>query len=188
MDSIDKLSEKEMPLVAVVEPVEVEAVKPVISMTRRQDYKQSKAIHSSRSFLTSISLELDKIYPLVKEKSHSGIDKPVTFGTILNNAYYQNPDPLPIFKNNFKKLKLHFTDPEWNYLETLHETVNGQLHLPLDPENELKYLILPDAFSGNDKISQRIAKKSKVVSDLSHLVVKNEGSVSGGSPEADKKL
>jgi hypothetical protein len=42
--------------------------KPVISSTRHQDYKQSKAFVSSRNYLTSVALELDKIYPIVKEK------------------------------------------------------------------------------------------------------------------------
>jgi hypothetical protein len=88
----------------------------------------------------------------------------------------------------YKKLNSHFTDDEWNYLEALNETVNGHLHLPLNPGEDLKYLILPSDFSGYDKVSQTIAKKTNVVTEASHLIVKNEGSVSGGSPDADKKL
>jgi hypothetical protein len=160
----------------------------LISSTRHQDYKQSKAFVSSRNYLTSLALELDKIYPIVKEKSAKGRDKPVTFGTIINNAYSSNPDPMPQFKNLYKKLNAHFTDVEWNYLEALNDTVNGHLHLPLNPGEDIKYLILPSDFSGYDKISQTIAKKSNVVSDASNLIVKNEGSVSGGSPDSDKKL
>jgi hypothetical protein len=59
----------------------------------------------------------------------------------------------------YKKLNSHFTDDEWNYLEALNETVNGHLHLPLNPGEDLKYLILPSDFSGYDKVSQTIAKK-----------------------------
>jgi hypothetical protein len=125
--------------------------------------------------LTSIALELDKIYPIIKEKSAKGNDKPVTFGTIINNAYSSNPDPKPQFKNLYKKLNSHFTDDEWNYLEALNETVNGHLHLPLNPGEDLKYLILPSDFSGYDKVSQTIAKKTNVVTEESHLIVKNEG-------------
>jgi len=162
--------------------------KHLISSTRHQDYKQRKAFVSSRNYLTSLALELDKIYPIVKEKSAKGRDKPVTFGTIINNAYSSNPDPMPQFKNLYKKLNAHFTDVEWNYLEALNDTVNGHLHLPLNPGEDIKYLILPSDFSGYDKISQTIAKKSNVVSDASNLIVKNEGSVSGGSPDSDKRL
>jgi hypothetical protein len=52
MDSIDQLNEKKMPLVAFVEPVEVQvevAEKPAISITKHRDYKHSKAVHSSCS-------------------------------------------------------------------------------------------------------------------------------------------
>ena len=56
MDSIDQLNGKKMPLVAVVEPAE----NPAISITRYQDYKHSKAVHSSRSYLTTIAVELEK--------------------------------------------------------------------------------------------------------------------------------
>ena len=159
MDSIDQLNEKKMPLVAVVEPVELQVEQAQISSTRHQYYKQSKAFVSSRNYLTSIALELDKIYPIIKEKSAKGNDKPVTFDTIINNAYSSNPDPKPQFKNFYKKLNSHFTDDEWNYLEALNETVNGHLHLPLNPGEDLKYLILPSDFSGYDKVSQTIAKK-----------------------------
>ena len=177
---------KGKPLVVKVE--EVQSQKPTISFTRHQDYKQTKAISSCRSYLTSLALELEKIYPIVKEKSVTGRDKPVTFGTIISNAYRQNPKPFPQFKDKYPKLNAHFNVDEWNYLDTLNETVNGQLHLPLNPGEDVKYLILPSDFSGNDKISQRIAEKTNVVSEANDLIVKNEGSVSGGTPDSDKKL
>ena len=103
----------------------------------------------------------------------------MTFGTIISNAYRLNPDPFPQFNNKYKKLNAHFNVDEWNYLDALNETVNGHLHLPLNPGQDVKYLILPSEFSGNDKLSQIIAKKTNVVSDESNLIVKNEGSVSG---------
>jgi len=79
MDSIDQLNGKKKPLVAVVEPVEVQVEptqKPAISITRHQDYKHSKAVHSSRSYLTTIAVELEKLYALEKAKPnlrHSAI-------------------------------------------------------------------------------------------------------------------
>jgi len=189
MDSIDQLNEKKMPLVVAVEPVEVQVEPAQISSTRHiKDYKQSKAFTSSRSFLTSIALELAEIYPITKERSPTGKEKPLTFGTIIHNAYQQNPDPIPQFRNNFKKLNEFFTADEWDFLDALNDAANGHLHRPLNPGSSTKQLILPSDFSGEEAICQRIAKKSNVVPDASHLIVKNEGSVSGGSPDADKKL
>ena len=188
MDSIDQLNGKKMPLVAVVEPVELQVEQAQISSTRHQDHKQSKAFTSSRSFLTSIALELAEIYPITKERSPAGKEKSLTFGTIIHNAYQQNPDPIPQFRNNFKKLNDFFTADEWNFLDALNDAANGHLHRPLNPGSSTKQLILPSDFSGEEAICQRIAKKSNVVPDASHLIVKNEGSVSGGSPDADKKL
>lgn len=169
----------------VVRTVEI-VQSPTISSSRHQNYKHSKAIHSSRSYLTSMALELDKIYPIVRGENLSGKEKPLTFGTILGNAKNQNPDPHPQFRDRFKKLKENFTADEWAILEALHQAVNGHLHLPLDPGESVKNLILPSDFSGLDKIYKRIAVKSNVVSEESHLIVKNEGSVSGGSPDSDK--
>jgi hypothetical protein len=40
--------------------------KHLISSTRHQDYKQSKSLVSSRNYLTSLALEMDKIYPILK--------------------------------------------------------------------------------------------------------------------------
>jgi hypothetical protein len=85
-------------------------------------------------------------------------------------------------------LRRFFEKDEWIYLESLNESVNGHLHLPLNLGENVKYLILPCEYAGNDKISKKIAKKANVVSDESNLIVKNEGSVSGGSPDSDKKL
>ena len=183
MNSIETLIGNKMPLFAVVSvEVEVQALeKPRISTTRHQDYKQSKAFTSSRSFLTSIALELAKIYPIVNDKGPSGREKPLTFGTIIHNAYQQNPDPFPQFRNNFKKLNDHFTTDEWDILDDLNDAVNNHLHRPLNPGLAIKHLIVPTDFSGEDDVFRTIAKKSNVVSDTSKLIVKNEGSVSGDS-------
>ena len=166
MDSIDQLNGKKMPLVAVVEP-ELQVGQAQIGSTRHQYYKQSKAFTSSRSFLTSIALELAEIYPITKERSPAGKEKPLTFGTIIHNVYQQNPDPNPQFRNNFKKLNDFFTADEWNFLDALNDAVNGHLHRPLNPGSITKQLILPSDFSGEEAICQRIAKKSNVVPDAS---------------------
>jgi hypothetical protein len=89
MDSVNQLNEKTMPLVAVVEPAEVQveaAGKPLISSTRHQDYKHNIAIHSSRSYLTSIAIELDKIYPITGRKSKG--KRYLTIGDIFEEAYW----------------------------------------------------------------------------------------------------
>lgn len=171
MDSIDVLYEKKMPLVAVVEVEPVQ--KPEISSTTH--YKQSKAVTSSRSFLTSIALELAKIYPIANDRTPTGKERPLTFGTILYNAYQHNPDPL---RNKFKRLNDHFTDDEWDFLDALNDAINGHLHRPLNPGSAVKHLVVPTNFLGEDALFQTIAKKSNVVSDASHLIVKNEGSIS----------
>ncbi len=180
MDSIETLTDKKMPLVAVVEPVEVQVElvqKSTTSTPRRQVHNHDKALTSSRSFLTSIALELAKIYPIVKERSPTGKEKPLTFGTILHNASQHNPDPLPLFQNTFNTLNDFFTVDEWDFLDALNDAANGHLHRPLNPGSSTKLLILPSDFSGEGLICQRIAKKSNVVADSSDLIVKNEGSV-----------
>ncbi|KAK5666833.1 hypothetical protein QVD99_006472 [Batrachochytrium dendrobatidis] len=191
MDSINQLDEKKMPLVAVVEPVEVQveaAEKPAISITRHQDYKHSKAVHSSRSYLTTIAVELDKIYPIPGCKSKG--KRCVTIDDVFEKAYEANPEPKPQFKNRYKRLNDFYTTDEWNILEELNNAVNPKLHsvLPVLFDGHSKEVILPIEVSHLGPGYQRIAEKSNVVSDASYLIVKNEGGVSGGSPDADKKL
>lgn len=162
--------------------------RPEISTTRHQDYKQSKAFTTCRSFLTSIALELDEIYPIKRERTATGTERPVTFGTILNNAYKHNPEPFPEFRNEFSKLKGLFTKEEWKFLDSLNETVNNQLHAALNPGSATKHLLLPSAFSGTSETCQIIAKKARIVAEASDLIVKNEGSISGGSPISDRSV
>ena len=191
MDSIDQLNEKKMPLVAVVEPVEVQVEptqKPAISITRHQDYKHSKAVHSSRSYLTTIAVELDKIYPITGRKSKG--KRYVTIGDIFEEAYDSNPEPKVQFRNRYPRLNDLYTTYEWNVLEDLNNTVNPKLHsvLPVLFDGVSKEVIVPIESSHLGPDIQRIAEKSNVVTEASHLIVKNEGSVSGGSPDSDKKL
>ncbi|KAK6092411.1 hypothetical protein MT418_007353 [Batrachochytrium dendrobatidis] len=178
MDSINQLDEKKMPLVAVVEPVEVQveaAEKPAISITRHQDYKHSKAVHSSRSYLTTIAVELDKIYPIPGCKSKG--KRCVTIDDVFEKAYEANPEPKPQFKNRYKRLNDFYTTDEWNILEELNNAVNPKLHsvLPVLFDGHFKEVILPIEVSHLGPGYQRIAEKSNVVSDASYLIVKNEG-------------
>jgi hypothetical protein len=131
MDSIDQLEGKTMPLVAVVEPAEVQvevAGKPLISSTRHQDYKHSKAVHSSRSYLTSIAVELDKIYPIPGRTTKG--KRYVSIGDVFEEAYKTNPEPYPHFKNSYPVLNDFYTTDEWNILEELHEIMD-LVHLGL---------------------------------------------------------
>jgi hypothetical protein len=187
MDSIDQLNENKMPLVAVVEPVEVQVEptqKPAISITRHQDYKHSKAVHSSRSYLRTIAVELEKLYALEKAKPN----EPPTFGDILWNSW-RTPQPAPKLPN-LPELGRYFTNQEWSFLEDLNNTVNPALHSELDVgiDGKTREVVLPIQLSHLAATCQRIGKKAKVVNEVSDLIVKNEGSVSGGSPNADKKL
>lgn len=92
MESIDVLVVKKKPLVVVVEPLEEVEVsqKPDISFTRHQDYKQRKAFASSRSFLNSIAVEMDKIYPIPGRTSKG--KRRVTIGDVFEEAYRNTPD------------------------------------------------------------------------------------------------
>ncbi|EGF76805.1 hypothetical protein BATDEDRAFT_28302 [Batrachochytrium dendrobatidis JAM81] len=150
MDSINQLDEKKMPLVAVVEPVE--------------------------------------IYPIPGCKSKG--KRCVTIDDVFEKAYEANPEPKPQFKNRYKRLNDFYTTDEWNILEELNNAVNPKLHsvLPVLFDGHFKEVILPIEVSHLGPGYQRIAEKSNVVSDASYLIVKNEGGVSGGSPDADKKL
>jgi hypothetical protein len=187
MDSIDTLTGQKKPLVVVVKPVEVQVEptqKPAISITRHQDYKHSKAVHSSRSYLTTIAVELEKLYALEKAKPN----EPATFGDILWNSW-RTPQPAPKLPN-LPELGRYFTNQEWTFLEDLNNTVNPALHSELDVgiDGKTREVVLPIQLSHLAATCQRIAKKAKVVNEVSDLIVKNEGSVSGGSPDADKKL
>lgn len=191
MDSIDQLNEEKMPFYAVVEPVEVEVEsteKLAVSITRHQNYKHSKAVHSSRSYLTSIAVELDKIYPISVRKSKA--KRYVTIGDVLGEAYETNPEPKSPFKSRYKRLNDFYTIDEWNILEELNTAVTPKLHSVLEVllDGHSKEAILPIEVSHLGPGYQRIEKKSNVVSDASHLIVKNEDSISGGSPDAYKIL
>jgi hypothetical protein len=162
--------------------------KPLISSTRHQDYKHSKAVHSSRSYLTTIAVELDKIYPITGRTTKG--KRYVTIGDVFEEAYNTNPEPKPQFLNRYKRLNDFYTTDEWNVLEDLNNTVNPKLHSELDVgiDGKTRWVVLPIQLSHMAATCQRIAKKTNVVTETSHLIVKNEGSVSGGSPDSDKKL
>ena len=158
--------------------------KPAISITRHQDYKHSKAVHSSRSYLTTIAVELEKLYVLEKAKP----DEPATFGDILWNSR-RIPQPAPKLPN-LPELGRYFTKQEWTFLKDLNNTVNPALHSELDVgiDGKTREVVLPIQLSHFAATCKRIAKKAKVVNEVSDLIVKNEGSASGGSPDADEKL
>ena len=76
-------------------------------------------------------------------------------------------------------------------MQNLNYYLNPQLHatLPFLADNVSKeVVILPIEMSQLGPDFQRIAKKANVVSTELQLIVKNEGSVSGGSPDSDKKV
>ena len=76
MDSIDQLMEPR-------EQVDAHE-KPAISISRSRD-NRIKAVHSSRSYLTTIAVELDKIYPIRGRKSNG--KRYVTIGDVNLNEY-----------------------------------------------------------------------------------------------------
>ena len=175
----DVFVEKGKPLIVKAES----PVRPAISSSRHQEYKHSKAVHSSRSYLTSIAVELEKLYSLEKLKPN----EPATFGDVLWNAMRRQPAPkLP----NMPLLKEYFTPQEWSNLNQLNNEVNPELHAELVSlaDGESKEVILPLNLGHLGPSYQRIAKKANVVSTELKLIVKNEGSVSGGTPDSDKKV
>jgi hypothetical protein len=186
-DPLPVQNTKQTALVVSVPPPASAA--PTISARRHMDYKHSKAIHSSRTFLTSIAVELSKIYR-ISCFSSGPKNRIVTFGHITQEAYGENPEPMPAFKNKYSRLNNFFTVHEWNTLEDLNDCVNPQLHstLPVGTDGKTKELILPIAFSHLAPDYQRLAEKTNVVVSALDLIVKNEGSVSGGSPDSDKQL
>ncbi|EGF76704.1 hypothetical protein BATDEDRAFT_28307 [Batrachochytrium dendrobatidis JAM81] len=131
---------------------------------------------------------LQMIYPIPGCKSKG--KRCVTIDDVFEKAYEANPEPKPQFKNRYKRLNDFYTTDEWNILEELNNAVNPKLHsvLPVLFDGHFKEVILPIEVSHLGPGYQRIAEKSNVVSDASYLIVKNEGGVSGGSPDADKKL
>ena len=151
--------------------VKVEApLRPAISSSRHQDYKHSKAIHSSRSYLTSIAVELEKLYALEKLKPN----EPATFGDVLWNRMRRQPAPkLP----NLPEIGRYFTNQEWTFLEDLNNTVNPALQSELDfgIDGRTREVVLPIQLSHLAATCQRIAKKANVVSTELQLIVKNEG-------------
>ena len=152
--------------------VKVEApLRPAISSIRHQDYKHSKAVHSSRSYLTSIAVELEKLYSLEKLQPN----EPATFGDILWN---RKKDPRPTVVN-MPLLKEYFTAQEWSNLQLLNNVVNPEIHAELVTlfDGESKEVILPLNLCHLGPSFQRIAKKANVVSTELRLIVKNEGSV-----------
>jgi hypothetical protein len=162
--------------------------KPLISSTRHHDYKHSKAVYSSRSYLTSIAVELDKIYPITGRTTKG--KRYVTIGDVFEEAYNTNPEPKPQFLNRYKRLNDFYTTDEWNLLEELNSDVNPHLHqaLPVLLDGLSKEVILLINYNHLASSFQKIAKKANVVTEASQLIVKNESSVSGGSPDSDKKL
>ena len=178
-DYLDGNSRKNPLIVRAMGP----ATKPAISSTRHSDYKHSKAVHSSRSYLTSIALALEELYHIQKHSWRE--EDPPTFGDIIWN---KRRNPPPKLSNHTIPLKEMLTEKQWNLLIELNKEVNGHLHFPLSDVNGTKTVILPLSLSHLSADFQAIAKQTKVVTKESDLIVKSEGSVSGGSPNSDKQL
>lgn len=115
------------------------AQNPAISITRHQDHKYSKAVHSSRSYLTSVAVAPEKLYSLEKAK----LEERVTFSDILWNSW-RTPRPIPELPN-LPELARFFANQEWNFLENLDETVNLALRSELEVKGDGKSreVILP---------------------------------------------
>ena len=124
----------------------------------------------------AIAVELEKLYVLEKAKP----DEPATFGDILWNSW-RTPQPAPKLPY-LPEVGRFFTNQEWTFLEDLNNTVNPVLHSELDVgiDGKTREVVLPIQLSYLAATCQRIAKKAKVVNEVSDLIVKNEGSVSGG--------
>ncbi len=128
--------------------------------------------------MTTIAVELDKIYPITGRTTKG--KRYVTIGDVFEEAYNTNPEPKPQFLNRYKRLNDFYTTDEWNVLEDLNNTVNPKLHSELDVgiDGKTRVVVLPIQLSHMAATCQRIAKKTSVVTETSHLIVKNEGSVS----------
>lgn len=58
---------KQLPLIiTILSPPQLHAIQPAISSSRHVDYKYSKSLHSSRSFLTNIAIEMEAVFPIKK--------------------------------------------------------------------------------------------------------------------------
>ena len=172
----------------VVKVDELHAQRPTISRSSHKSHKHRNAFFSSRAFLTNIAVELDKIYPISDGISKG--DHHVTIGDALYEANVTNPEPKPEFKNEYNmRLNDFFTMDEWDLIRALNGCVNSNLHSTLPfLSDDCKECVLPFQFNHNTKAFQKIAQKSNVVKQASKLIVKNEGSESGSSPDQDKSL
>jgi len=154
---------------------------------RYQDYKQSKALHSSRSYLNSIAIELARIYkiPYRKIKKNAAY---VTIGDIFHHAY--TVKTLPSAGERQVILNDYYTYEEWDALELMNDVVNPELHAKL-PEGYVegtKELVLPVSIDQFGALYQIIASKTNLVAKKTNLIIKSEGSVSGGTSDTPKAL
>ena len=156
----------------------------LISSSRHKKYKRSEAVRSCRAFLTNVATELDKIYP-IEARIVRDRKRMVTIDDVMATAYDSNPEPKPEFRGRYqKKLNDFFSIAEWNRIQDLNVIVNPILHSDLPTEEDgSKQIVLPEEawINGVAKEYQRIATKANVVADKSKLVVKEEGSDSGGT-------
>lgn len=163
-------SEEDALVVAVPRPIRF-----LSSINANFDYKHSKAVYSSQSFLISIARELEKIYPIPCRVVQRRLI--VTFVDVIS-AYENNPEPKPEYRDKYPRLQDFYTEHEWSILEGLDKLVNPrQLELAVG-DGYSKKVILPIEVCHYGPYFQRIALKSHVVSELSHCIVKNEGSSS----------
>lgn len=163
--------------------------------------------------MTTIAVELDKIYPIPGRKSKG--KRYVTIGDVFEEAYEANPEPKPQFKNRYNRLNDFYTTDEWNILEELNNAVNPKLRSVLEVlfDGHSKKVILPIEVSHLGPGYQRIAKipikipfVMKAPPPLAAFIFYGEESLlkfhltnwqsnclmamlwGGGSPDADKKL
>lgn len=152
-----------------------------ISNVRHQDYKQSKVIHSSRSFLNSLAIELARIYRIPYRECRKHADY-ITIGDIFHHAYTINP--LPIAGEKQVNLNDYYTADELDALELMNDIVYPNLHTKLTEGyvEGTKELVLPVSIDQYGPLYQTIALKTKLVAKKVSLITKSEGSVSGGNP------
>jgi hypothetical protein len=151
---------------------------------RHYDYKQSKALHSSRSFLTSIAIELARIYEIPYRESKRHEDY-ITIGTI----FHQKDRLRTLAGRRQVILKDYFSCDEWDVLVQMNDVVNPELHAKLQEGyiEGTKELILPVSINHFGPMYQIIAAKTNIVAEKFKLIIKSEGSVSGGSPTSSEK-
>jgi hypothetical protein len=167
----------------VVHPPAVSPHSLALIERRYQAYKRMKGIESCRKFLTSVAVELSEIYPIQgftqDPTSEAAEEWPriITFADILREMWETNPEPKPEFRDRHtKRLKEVFEDVEWSVLTGLNDTINPAFPVELIPGKDgvSKEIMLPLPLSGHGPAFQRIAKKTNIVSELSHLVIKKE--------------